>query len=491
MSSRQILSKLGLFQEQAFVNGIWQSSASQKTFPVYSPSTGELVANVADCDANDTKKAIDVANQAFQLWKTTSCRERSSLLKDLYEGMMSNQKDLATIMAIESGKPISEGMMEVKFAASFFEWYAGEAMRMNGEVLPNAEPNNRRIVIKQPVGVCGLITPWNFPIGMITRKLGPALAAGCTAVLKPSEETPLTALAFGKIAEEVGMPAGLLNIVTASRENTDQVGGALCDSDVIRKITFTGSTRVGKLLYERSAQNVKRLSMELGGNAPFIVFNSADAKLAAQKAVMSRFRNTGQTCVCAERVFVQDEIYDEFLEELKKCVAELQLGDPLDASTTQSAVINQRALDSIQDKVTDAKEKGASIAVGGNLAESKGSLYYEPTIITDCKIDMKVFKEEIFGPVIPLIKFQSESVGVLMANAHSTGLAGYIMSRDMAQVWRVSEALEVGMVGVNDQAISCDIIPFGGVKESGLGREGSVHGLNDYTELKYIHFGLE
>ena len=382
-------------------------------------------------------------------------------------------------------------MMEVKFAASFFEWYAGEAMRMNGDVLPNAEPQNRRIIIKQPVGVCGLITPWNFPIGMITRKVGPALAAGCSTVLKPSEETPLTALAFCKIAEQVGMPAGLVNVIPASRENTDQVGSAICDSDIVKKISFTGSTRVGKLLYEKSASNVKRVSMELGGNAPFMVFNSANAKLAAQKAVQSRFRNTGQTCVCAERLFVQDGIYDEFLAELKAAVAELKMGDPLDASTTQSAVINKRALDSIQDKVDASVAQGAKIEVGGRVAEEQGSLYYEPTILTDCKMDMKCFEEEIFGPVIPIMRFQSESVGVLMANAHSTGLAGYIMTNDMGQIWRVSEQLEVGMVGVNDQAVSCDFIPFGGVKESGIGREGSTHGLNDYTELKLIHFGLE
>ena len=335
-------------------------------------------------------------------------------------------------------------MMEVNFAASFFEWYAGEAMRMNGDVLPNAEPQNRRLIIKQPVGVCGLITPWNFPIGMITRKLGPALAAGCSAVLKPSEETPLTALAFAKIAEQAGMPAGLFNVVTASRENTDRVGSAICDSDIVKKISFTGSTRVGKLLYERSASNVKRVSMELGGNAPFMVFNSANAKLAAQKAVQSRFRNTGQTCVCAERLFVQEGIYDEFVAELKAAVSELKMGDPLDTSTTQSAVINQRALDSIAEKVDEAVASGATIEMGGKRAEGQGSsLYYEPTIITDCKIDMKVFKEEIFGPVVPIVKFQSESVGLLMANAHSTGLAGYIMTNDMAQIWRVSEQLEV------------------------------------------------
>lgn len=490
MSGRQALSKISLFKEQAFINGSWYNGIAKKTFPVLSPSSGEVVANVVDCDEKDVDKAISSSNDAFQIWKSTSCRERSSLLRNLYENMMNHQHDLATIMTIESGKPISESMMEVKFAASFLDWYAGEAMRMNGNILPNAESHIRRLVIKQPVGVCGMITPWNFPIGMITRKVAPALAAGCTAVLKPSEETPLSALAFCKIAEEVGIPNGLLNVVTASRDNTVAIGTALCESSTIRKITFTGSTNVGKWLYEKSSGTMKRLSMELGGNAPFIVFNSADAKLAARKAVQSRFRNTGQTCVCAERIFVQEEIYDEFLKELEACVRELKVGDPLDESTTSSALINQRAFDKVQDFINDAKDKGATIAMGGQPVK-ENSLFFEPTIITDAKVDMKCFSDEIFGPVIPLMKFKSESVGVLLANAQSSGLAGYIMSKDLGQIWRVAEQLEVGMVGINDQAISCDIIPFGGIKESGLGREGSVHGLDDYTEFKYLHMGLE
>jgi len=490
MAGRQVLSKLKMFKDQAFINGNWYNGAAKKTFPVFNPATGEVIADVTDCDKNDIKKAIEEANMAFQLWKETSCRERAALLKNLYENMMSNQKELATIMTLECGKPISESMMEIKFAASFLDWYAGEAMRMNGDALPTAESHVRRVVLKKPVGVCGMITPWNFPMGMITRKVAPALAAGCSAVLKPSEETPLSALAFCKLAEEVGMPDGLLNVVPVSRENAAMAGDALCESPIIRKITFTGSTAVGKLLYEKSAQTVKRVSMELGGNAPFIVFNSADAKLAATKAVQSRFRNSGQTCVCAERIFVQEGIYEEFLHELKACVAKLKVGDPLDDSTTMSALINERSLKNVEAFVDEAKASGATIETGGRLAK-ENSLFYEPTIITDCKSNMKVFKDEIFGPVIPLLKFKSETVGVLTANAHSSGLAGYIFTRDHAQMWRVGEQLEVGMVGINDQAISCDFMPFGGIKESGIGREGSVHGLNDYTELKYMHFGLE
>jgi len=379
--------------------------------------------------------------------------------------------------------------MEINYSASYLDWYSAEALRMNGTVLPNSESNIRRLMIRQPVGVCGFITPWNFPMGMFSRKIAPAIAAGCSMVLKPAEDTPLSALAFAQLLTEVEAPEGLVNVVTCSRDKVDIISDAMCDSPIIRKISFTGSTRVGKLLYERSASNVKRISLELGGNAPFLVFNSADAKLAAKKAVLSGFRNTGQTCVCAERVFVQEEIYDEFLKELKACVAELKIGDPLEPSTTLSSVINQRALDAIDDKVQDAREKGATIVTGGQLAK-ENSLFYEPTIITDCKPDMKCFNEEVFGPVIPLIKFKSETTGVLMANAHSTGLAGYIMSNDQSQIWRVAEQLEVGMVGINDIAITCDMIPFGGIKESGLGREGSIYGLDEYTEIKHFHLGL-
>ena len=379
--------------------------------------------------------------------------------------------------------------MEINYSASYLDWYSAEALRMNGTVLPNSESNIRRLMIRQPVGVCGFITPWNFPMGMFARKIAPAIAAGCSMVLKPAEDTPLSALAFAQLLTEVEAPSGLVNVVTCSHDNVISVGDAMCDSPIIRKISFTGSTRVGKLLYEKSASTVKRISLELGGNAPFMVFNSADAKLAAKKAVMSGFRNTGQTCVCAERIFVQEEIYDEFLKELKACVAELKIGDPLEPSTTISSVINQRALDSIDDKVQDAREKGATIVTGGRVAK-ENSLYYEPTIITDCKPDMKCFNEEVFGPVVPIIKFKSETVGVLMANAHSSGLAGYIMSNDQAQIWRVAEQLEVGIVGVNDHAVTNEMIPFGGIKESGLGREGSIYGLDEYTEIKHLHLGL-
>lgn len=379
--------------------------------------------------------------------------------------------------------------MEIGGAATFMLWYSEETKRMNGDILPNAETNVRRMILREPVGVCGLITPWNFPSAMIARKLGAALGAGCASVLRPSEETPLSALAFANIAESVGVPAGLFNVVTTSRDSADMVGSVLCESPLVKKISFTGSTAVGKLLYRKSAATVKRISMELGGNAPCIVFNSADAKLAAIKTVQSRFRNTGQTCICAERVFVQKSIYDEFLSELRKAVSELVVGNPLETSNTVSAVINKRSLDNIQSVVSDAKEKGATVITGGKLVE-EGKLFYEPTILADCSTDMRCVSEEIFGPVIPLLKFQKEDEVVALANAHASGLAGYFFSRDLSQIWRVAEQLEVGMVGVNEQAVSNEMMPFGGVKESGIGREGSVYGLHDYTETKFVAMGI-
>ena len=387
------------------------------------------------------------------------------------------------------GKPLNESLLEVNFAANFMQWYSEEAKRMNGDVLPNAESNIRRMVLREPVGVCGMITPWNFPTGMIARKVGAALGAGCSTVLRPSEETPLTALAMAKMSEEIGLPAGLFNVVPTSRDSADMAGTLLCESPLIKKISFTGSTVVGKSLYQKSSSTVKRISMELGGNAPCIVFDSADAKLAAMKTVQSRFRNTGQTCVCAERVFVQDGIYEEYLDELKKAVSQLKIGDPLEMETTFSAVINKRGLDRIEGVVDDAKQKGATVVTGGKVLE-KGKLYYEPTILADCSTGMRCIDEEIFGPVVPLVRFRNEDEVVAMANADASGLAGYFFSRDFSQIWRVAEQLEVGMVGINEQAISNEMMPFGGVKESGIGREGSVHGLDDYTEYKFICMGI-
>lgn len=389
---------------------------------------------------------------------------------------------------IHIGKPIQESKGEVLYAASFLEWFSEEAKRVNGDVLPNVENNVRRLILKQPVGVCGMITPWNFPLAMITRKWGAAMAAGCTSVLKPSEETPLVALAFCKLVEDLKLPEGLLNVVPCSRENTEAVGTVLCQSPTIRKISFTGSTATAKWLLEKCASTVKRVSMENGGNAPFIVFNSADPKLAASKAVLSRFRNTGQTCICAERIFVQGGIYERFMEEFAKLVLTLKVGDPLDSSTTSSALINHKALDKIESHVQDAKTKGAEVVCGGKLAQAE-SLFYEPTILTNCSSEMKCIQEETFGPIASVVRFNTEDEILALANTQNSGLAGYFFSQDFSQIWRVAEELDVGMVGVNEANISDAINPFGGIKESGIGREGSIYAIDEYLEFKAVTIG--
>ncbi|XP_057302631.1 succinate-semialdehyde dehydrogenase, mitochondrial-like [Hydractinia symbiolongicarpus] len=488
MAAKQALEKIRLFKQKAFLHGKWSLGIKEKTFPVYSPSSGEIIANVSDLDEDDVNGAIKSAHVAFQTYKKSSCKYRSEILRKLGQSMQENEHDLATIMTLECGKPISESVGEVKYAASFLEWYSEEAKRINGDILPNAEANTRKIILKQPVGVCGMITPWNFPLAMITRKVGAAMAAGCTSVIKPSEETPLSALAFCQLVEDLDVPPGVVNVITCSRDNTVMAGTALCTSPLIKKITFTGSTKVGKWLLEKSAPTVKKVSMELGGNAPFIVFNSADAKLAASKAVVSRFRNSGQTCICAERIFVQEGIYDEFMSEFTKAVSKLKIGDPLEKDTTLSTLINQGALEKVLHHIKDAEQHGGKIVLGGKLSD-RGGLFFEPTIIGDCNDEMQCVKEETFGPVAPVIKFKTEQEILALANTENSGLAGYFFSTDYQQIWRVAEELEVGMVGVNEVAISNEMIPFGGIKESGLGREGSIYGISDYLELKYVCLG--
>lgn len=482
------LKTLRYFKELAFINGKWINGNVGKTFPVLSPSTGEVIANIPDLNEDEIKSAIKSADDAFQSWRSTTCKTRSNLLSKLAKKMMDNKRELGTIMSMECGKPIQESLGEVNYAASFLEWFGEESKRINGDVLPIIQSNNRQLILKQPIGVCGFITPWNFPLAMITRKVGAAVAAGCSAVLKPSEETPLTALAFGQLLEDINSPAGLVNIITCSRDNASLAGSLLCHSNTIKKISFTGSTHVGRWLLEQSAPTVKKLSMELGGNAPFIVFNSADAKLAASNAVKSRFRNTGQTCICAERIFVQDEIYDEFLSEFKQVVCKLVPGDPLDMKTVFSCVINDKGLHKVVEHVADAVKHGATVVHGGKL-HKEGSLMFEPTILADCTLDMKCIQEETFGPVAAIMRFNTEEEVLSLANTDASGLGGYFFSNDYKQIWRMSEKLEVGMVGVNDVAISHEMMPFGGVKLSGIGREGSVYGIDEYIEMKHVTMG--
>ena len=478
MAGRHILEELRHFKELAFINGQWINGAKGKTFPVLNPSSGEVIANVPDLFEDDINNAINGANDAFQQWRSSTCGIRSNLLNNLARKTVESKQELATIITMECGKPIQESLVEVNYAASFLEWYAGEAKRINGDVLPISESSIRRLILRQPVGVCGLITPWNSPLAMLTRKLGAVLAAGCSAVLKPSEETPLTALAFGKLIEDAEIPSGLVNIITCSRDNAELAGRVLCQNKIINKISFTGSSNVGKLLMEKSAPTMKRVSMELGGNAPLIVFDSADAKLAAISAMKCKFRNSGQACICAERIFVQNGIYDEFMEEFKKAVNTLKAGDPFDMTTTLSCVINDKALQKVQDHVSDAISHDASIICGGKLAE-EGTLKFLPTIIANCHTGMKCIQEEIFGPIAPVFRFHTEEEVIALANTHNSGLAGYFFSNDFRQIWRISEKLEVGMVGVNEAALPHETIPHGGIKESGIGREGSIYGINE------------
>ncbi|XP_047130624.1 succinate-semialdehyde dehydrogenase, mitochondrial isoform X1 [Hydra vulgaris] len=484
-----LLKKFNYLKDLAFINGKWTSGINKATFPVLSPTTRQVVANVPDLSEVDIKASISCANEAFHSWQHTSCRYRSDILKKLSSQMLKNEDELATIMTLECGKPFHEAKGEVKYAASFLEWFSEEAKRINGEVLPNIEPHLRRFVLKQPVGVCGMITPWNFPLAMITRKVAPALAAGCTTVIKPSEETPLSALAFAQLVDEVQVPQGVVNVITCSRNNTELAGLLLCTSPLVRNISFTGSTKVGKWLLEKSASTVKKVSLELGGNAPFIVFDSADIKLAADRAVKARFRNAGQTCICAERILVQENVYESFIDEFKKITMALRVRDPMSSECDISSLINEQALAKVEDHVNDALLNGGKIVCGGKKLSSNGPLFYEPTIIRDCTTNMKCIAEETFGPVAPVIKFKTEEEALLLANSRNSGLSGYIFTNNTSQSWRVAERLEVGMVGVNESAITNEMVPFGGIKESGLGREGSSHGIEEYIELKLVCIG--
>jgi len=471
-----------LFRQQCFIDGTWENADSSETITVRNPASGEALGSVPKMGAAETRRAIAAANAALPAWRTKTASERARLLRRWYELMMANQDDLGRIMTLEQGKPLSEAKGEIAYAAGYLEWFAEEGKRAYGEIIPPNVADRRILVTREPVGVCAAITPWNFPSAMITRKAGAALAAGCTMVLKPASQTPLSALALAELAARAGIPNGVFNVVTGSAK---AIGGEICANPVVRKLSFTGSTEIGAELIAQCAPTVKKLSMELGGNAPFIVFDDADLDAAVVGAIASKYRNAGQTCVCANRLLVQDGVYEAFAEKLALAVSELKVGHGIEPGVTQGPLIDQFAVDKVEELVADAREKGARILCGGKR-HALGQTFYEPTIIADVTPAMRMAREEIFGPVAPLFRFKTEEEAIHMANDTEFGLASYFFARDVGRIFRVSEALEYGMVGVNTGLISAEIAPFGGVKASGLGREGSRHGLDDYLEIKYV-----
>ncbi|WP_445374066.1 NAD-dependent succinate-semialdehyde dehydrogenase [Photorhabdus tasmaniensis] len=475
-----------LLRQQAYINGQWIDADNKVTFKVTNPANGEVIAHVSNMGAAETERAIAAAQQALPAWRAMTAKQRSQLLQRWFRLMMENQQALAELLSLEQGKPQAEAMGEIAYGASFIEWFAEEGKRTYGETIPSPLPGRRIITIKQPIGVVAAITPWNFPNAMIARKVGPALAAGCTVVLKPAAETPLSALALAALAEQAGIPAGVLNVVTG--KDAKAIGGVMTQSPIVRKLSFTGSTGVGKLLMAQSADTVKKLSLELGGNAPFIVFDDADIDAAVQGALTAKFRNSGQTCVCANRILVQETIYDTFAERLAQAVNALQVGPASDVKSQQGPLINQAAVDKVQEHLCDAVSHGARILAGGK-SHALGGLFFEPTVLVDVTESMLISREETFGPIAPLFKFRDEAEAIHLANDTEFGLAAYFYSRDIGRIYRVAEALESGMVGINEGLISNEVAPFGGIKQSGLGREGSRYGIEDYLEVKYLCFG--
>ncbi|GAA0415699.1 NADP-dependent succinate-semialdehyde dehydrogenase [Cocleimonas flava] len=475
-----------LLKTQAYINGQWVESDDNETIQITNPSTGEMIAEVASCGETETNRAIEFAEEAMQSWKQKPAKERANILRKWFELVMENQEDLAQILTVEQGKPIAEARGEIAYGANYIEWFAEEAKRVYGDTIPAPAGDKRIVCIKQPIGVVACITPWNFPNAMLARKIAPALAAGCSVVCKPANETPLSALALAVLAERAGIPAGVINILCGK---TIEIGKALTQSPIIRKLTFTGSTAVGKLLIQQCASTVKKTTMELGGNAPFIVFDDADIDQAVQGAIVSKYRNAGQTCVCANRILVQEGVYDQFVAALAKAVETLSVGDGLKEGVSIGPLITKTAIDNVHSLVKDAVEKGANLVAGSDIETAPEDCFYQPAILTDVSEDMRVFREEIFGPVAPIFKFSTEDEAVAMANDTEFGLACYFYTQNLGRIWRVSEALEYGMVGVNEGIISNEMAPFGGVKESGNGREGSKYGLDDYLEIKYICMG--
>ena len=475
-----------LLRTKCLIGGKWVDAANGATHSVVNPATREPIGTVPDMGAAETRRAIEAAHQAFPAWAAQTARERALILRRWYDLIMANQEDLATLMTAEQGKPLAEAKGEVAYGASFIEWFAEEGKRLYGDVIPQHQSDKRNIVIRQPIGVVAAITPWNFPAAMITRKVGPALAAGCTVVVKPASQTPYSALALGALALRAGLPAGALNFVTG---DAAAIGGEMTSNPIVRKLTFTGSTAIGKKLMAQCAGTIKKLSLELGGNAPFIVFDDADLDAAVAGAIASKYRNTGQTCVCANRLLVHAPVYEEFARKLSHAVAQLRVGDGLKGPTDQGPLIDSKALAKVEEHIADAVGKGARVAYGGKR-HALGGTFYQPTVLTDVTSQMMVAREETFGPVAPLFKFATEAEAVRMANDTEFGLAAYFYTRDLSRSWRVAEALEYGMVGLNTGIFSTEVAPFGGVKESGIGREGSRYGILDYTELKFLCIGL-
>jgi len=476
-----------LLKTQALINGQWVNGPAR--FAVTDPATGARLAEVPNLGAGETNAAIEAANRAWPAWRAMTAKARAAIMMKWFHLLNQHADDLARIMTAEQGKPLAEAKGEVGYGASFIEWFAEEARRVYGETVPSTDPSKRFMVIRQPIGVCAAITPWNFPIAMITRKVAPALAAGCPVVIKPAEATPLSALAVAELAQRAGMPAGVLNIITADAAQSIAVGKALCASDTVRHLSFTGSTEVGRILMQQCAPTVKKLGLELGGNAPFIVFNDADLDAAVEGAMISKYRNAGQTCVCANRLYAQSGIYDAFVTRLADKVRQMKVGNGFEAGVTQGPLIEAEALAKVETLVADALSKGAQVVTGGTRLDIPGGHFYQPTVLSNVSADMRLAREEIFGPVAPVFKFETEAEAIELANNTEFGLASYFYSRDVGRIFRVSEGLEYGMVGVNTGLISTCEVPFGGVKQSGLGREGARQGMDDYLEAKYICLG--
>ena len=477
-----------LLKTDALINGEWVSGSTR--FAVQDPATGAHLADVANLGAEQAQAAIDAANAAWPMWRKKTAKERANIMRKWFDLLMANQEDLARLMTAENGKPIAESRGEVAYGASFVEWFAEEAKRINGETLPTFDNNRRLLVVREPIGVCAAITPWNFPLAMITRKVSPALAAGCPVVIKPAEQTPLTALAAAELAIRAGIPAGVLNIITADADNSIAVGKVFCASNTVRHISFTGSTEVGRILMAQSAPSIKKMSLELGGNAPFIVFDDADIDSAVEGAFASKYRNAGQTCVCSNRIYVQAGVYDAFATKFAAKVATAKVGNGFEDGINQGPLIEPSALEKVQRHVDDAVAKGARVLTGGKALPNVGSgQFFEPTVVADATADMLCAREETFGPFAPIFKFETEDEAIFAANNTEFGLASYFYARDVGRIFRVAEALEYGMVGINVGILATEHVPFGGVKHSGLGREGSHHGIDDYVEIKYLCVG--
>ena len=474
-----------LFRDQAYVDGRWVEADSKKRFDVDNPADGSILGSVPDMGVAETRRAIDAANAALPAWRALTGKQRSQILRKWFDLIVANADDLAAILTAEQGKPLAEAKGEILYGASFVEWFAEEAKRVYGDVIPTIANDRRFIIVKQPIGVVAAITPWNFPNAMITRKVAPGLAVGCTFVLKPAEQTPFSALALAELAERAGIPKGVLNMVTG---DAPPIGKEMCDSPIVRKVTFTGSTEVGRILMRQSADTIKKLSLELGGNAPFIVFEDADLDAAADGALLSKYRNAGQTCVCANRIYVQDGVYDAFAAKLAEKVRGFKVGRGNEPGVTIGPLIDKQGLAKVEDHVADAVGKGAKVVMGGKR-HALGGLFYEPTVLTDVTAAMKITREETFGPVAPLYRFKADDEAIALANATEFGLASYFYARDVGRVFRVAEQIETGMVGINVGVFANEVAPFGGVKQSGLGREGSKYGIDDFLEIKYMCVG--